>query len=184
MFTMRKFEMLGFFIISLISVILGLLFWALPSNFLVDGIGPTTDSLWQIGKLMFISILIYIFIEYFIFGRDFDNFVFAKSATLFLGPLIYIGASYVLDILLGGASFNNHIITYALGLGVGEYVSFYILREGYYFKLMNVYATVGIIMMLALYITFGRATDNFGGPIFRPMSSYQEHIRNQVNPLD
>jgi hypothetical protein len=184
MFTMRKFEMLGFFIISLISITLGLLFWVLPSNFITNGIGPTTDSLWQIGKLMFISTLIYILFEYFIFGREFDNFAFAKSATLFLGPLIYIGASYVFDILMGGASFNNHVITYALGLGLGQYISFYILREGYHFRIMNVYAVLGIIAMLTLYITLGNITDSFGGPIFRPMNSYKNYINNQLNPMD
>ena len=76
MFKMRKYEMLGFFIIPLISALLLLIFWLIPSNFIIDGIRPTTNSLWQVGKLMFISVLIYSVIEYFIFGREFDNFYF------------------------------------------------------------------------------------------------------------
>ena len=179
MFLMRKYEMLGFFIISLISIILALLFWLLPSTFLLDGLKPTTDSLWQVGKLMFVSILIYSIIEYFIFGREFHNFIFAKWATLFLGPIIFVGLSYLLDLGLGDATFNNHIVTYAIALFVGQYTSFYILRDGIYFRLMNGYATLGIVLMLAIYISYGRAADSFNAPIFRGMKGYQTYIRYQ-----
>jgi len=178
MFKMRKYEMLGFFTISLITVGLALLFWALPSSYFLDGIGPTTDSLWQVGKLMFFSISLYTLIEYFVFGREFENFIFAKSATLFIAPLVYIGASYVLDLGMGSATFNNHIITYALAVAAGQYVSFYILRDGYYFKLMNGYAMIGILLMMTLYITFGRTTDKFDNPIFQSMKSYQSTIQD------
>lgn len=184
MFLMRKYELLGFFIITLISIGLGLLFIGLPSNALIDGIRPTTDSLWQIGKLMFISILLYTVAEYFIFGRDFNNFVFAKSASLFLGPIIFIGSSYIFDILMGGVSFNNHVITFALGLGLGQYISFYILREGFYFRLMNAYALLGILTMLTVYISYGRATDSFNGPIFQPMDDYMNYINYQQEIMD
>lgn len=179
MFTMRKYEMLGFFTISIISIALAILFWALPSNFLLDGIGPTTDSLWQIGKLMFISILLYTLIEYRVFGRDFDNFIFAKSAALFIAPLIYIGLSYLFDVGMGSATLTNHIITYAIAVGLGQYVSFYILRNGYYFRLMNAYATFGILLMLAVFIGFNQIVDRFDAPIFRSMKSYQAHINYQ-----
>lgn len=179
MFIMRKYEMLGFFIISLISIALALLFWALPSNYIIDGIGPTTDSLWQMGKLMFVSTLIYTVIEYFIFGHEFDNFTFAKAAAIFIAPLIYMGASYLLDMGMGSATFNNHIITYAIAIGIGQYVSFYILRNGYYFKLMNGYAILGILLMMTLYITFGKHTDTFESPIFKSMKSYQTIIKYQ-----
>ena len=180
MFTMRKYEMLGFFIISLISIALALLFWALPSTLFIDGIRPTTDSLWQVGKLMFFSTLIYTIIEYFIFGHDFKNFIFAKSATLFIGPLVYIGASYLLDMGLGNASFNSHVVTFALALALGQYISYYIMRSEYNFRLMNEYAVLGIVLMLTIFIGFGRSVDSFNSPIFRPMKDYQTFIKYQT----
>ncbi|HHX16586.1 MAG TPA: hypothetical protein GX725_01550 [Mollicutes bacterium] len=184
MFKMRKYEMLGFFIIPLISALLLLIFWLIPSNFIIDGIRPTTNSLWQVGKLMFISVLIYSVIEYFIFGREFDNFLFSKAATLFIAPIVFMLSSYVIDILLGGASFNNHLICYILGLALGQYISYYILRVGYNFKLMNAYALFGIVLMMGLYISFGRIVDTFQNPIYRPMEQYQEHIRYQQELMD
>jgi hypothetical protein len=179
MFMMRKYEMLGFFIICLISIALAILFWALPSNYILDGIGPTTNSLWQTGKLMFVSIFIYSIIEYYIFGREFDNFIFAKAATLFLTPLIYIGISYIFDMGMGTATFNTHIVTFALAVMAGQYASYYILRNGYYFRLMNGYAVFGIVLMMALYIAFGKQTDRFANAIFQPMDNYQTTIRYQ-----
>lgn len=177
MFNMRKYEILGFFIIILISICLAIIFWLLPSNFIVDGLGPTNNSLWQIGKLMFISILVYTFIEYFVFGHDFHNFTFAKSATMFIAPIIYIGLSYIVDLGLGGASFNNHLLTYATAVATGQYISYFILRDGFYFRLMNGYAILGILLMLALYIGYGRTTDSFSSLIFKDMDGYQTHIR-------
>jgi hypothetical protein len=184
MFLMRKYELLGLFIIAFISISLGLLFWVLPSNYILDGIGPTTDSLWQIGKLMFISSLVYSIAEYYIFGRNFSNFTFAKCASIFLGPILYIGISYVLDILMGGASFNNHLVSYVFGLGIGQYTSYLILREGYYFRLMNTYAILGILLMLGIYISFGRVTDTFEGPIFKTMNNYQQYVDHQQEIMD
>ncbi|HHT38638.1 MAG TPA: hypothetical protein GXZ95_04405 [Mollicutes bacterium] len=176
---MRKYEILGFFIIPLISIALILLFLVIPPNFVINGIKPTTDSLWQVGKLLFISILIYSITEYFVFGRNFDNFFFSKAAAIFLAPIIFVLSSYVLDILLGGASLNNHIISYGLAVGLGQYISYYLLKEGYRFKLMNAYAIFGVLIMLGLYIGFGRTTDSFQGAIYKPMKEYREHIRYQ-----
>ncbi len=177
MFIMRKYEMLGFFVISLISIALSLAFRALPSNLIFDGIGPTSDSLWQVGKLMFISILIYATAEYFVFGHRFDNFTFAKAATLFISPLIYIGLSYFVDYGLGGVTFNGHVMTFAIALVIGQYLSYFILRDGFYFQLMNGYAVLGILLMLGIYISFGSITDTFNSPIFKTMDGYKEHIK-------
>lgn len=179
MFIMRKYEMLGFFIIGLISILLALLFWLLPTTFITNGIGPTNDSLWQIGKLMFFSIFIYSIIEYFIFGRKFDNFVFAKVATMFIAPLFYIAFSYILDMGMGDASINNHIIAYLTAIFVGQYASYYLLQKGYYFKLMNAYAVIGIILMLFIYIGYGNVTNSFDSPIFKPMNNYKSFIKYQ-----
>lgn len=177
---MRKYELLGFFIIPLISILLALLFWALPATVFLDGLRPTTDSLWQVGKLMFFSVLIYGVVEYFIFGHDFKNFIFAKAATLFIGPIIYIGTSYLLDLGLGNASFNSHVVTYAFAVGLGQYLSYYIMRSEYNFKLMNEYAVLGIILMSTLFIGYGRTVDTFNNPIFRPMKEYQTYIKFQT----
>jgi hypothetical protein len=176
---MKKYEVLGFFFISLISGLLAVLFWLLPSSLILDGLGPTTDSLWQVGKLMFMSILVYTIIEYFIFGRRFDNFAFAKGATLFVAPLLFIGLSYLIDLGLGNATISNHIITYLIAIVAGQYVSAYIMRSGYYFKMMNGYAIIGIILTLTMFIGYGRSVDSFNAPIFKTMNNYKTHILYQ-----
>jgi hypothetical protein len=177
MFLMRKYKILGFFIISILSIILAILFWVLPSNIITDGLGPTTDSLWQIGKLMFTSILLYSIFEYFVFGKSFKNFIFAESSTLFIGPLLYIGFGYITDTIFKSSTLNNHIIAYSFALIIGLYISYFIMKEKYYFKLMNAYALVGILTMIIICFSFGSYTDNFEGPIFKSTRHYVEYIR-------
>lgn len=177
MFRMRKYEMLGFFIISLITIGLSLLLYLMPDNYIVDGIKPTSDSLWQIGKLMFFSILIYTIIEYYLFGKNFNNFLFAKSATLFLGPIIFIGLTYIIDLGFSLATPNSRILTYMIALVFGQYASYQILKDKIYFKLMNAYAVIGIILMIGIFIGFGRITNTFESPIFRSMDESNKYIR-------
>jgi hypothetical protein len=122
---------------------------------------------------MFFSILIYSIIEYFIYGHKYDNFIFAKTATLFMAPLIFVAGCIIIDILLGGVFMNGHILVYALAIIAGQYLSYYFMHKEYYFKLMNAYGMISIIVMLGLFLNFSNPNGDNDFLIFKSMDTYK-----------
>jgi hypothetical protein len=138
---------------------------------------PLSYSLWDFAKLMFFSILIYSIAQYFIFGRHFPNFFFAKAATLFIAPILFILGSYLIDLLLGTAYITTHVLVFAISVGAGQYLSYLFMRHELHFRLMNAYAVLGTFVMLAVIFAFLQDTRTFNAPIFRPMETYQRNIQ-------
>lgn len=174
---MKKYEFSGFFAISGLSFILLLIFmFSNINNFFYNIFMPINNSLWEISKLMFSSILIYSIIEYFIFGKEYDNFIFSKVATLFIGPAIFILSSYLIDLAIGNVIDNIHVLLFVISIGLSQYLSFYFMQKEFYFNLMNAYAIVGFIVMMATLMAYSNPKLNLNAPIFRPMDNYENRI--------
>lgn len=174
---MRYYEFGGFFAIGIISVVLAVMYWLTnTTNIFIRWFLPINNSLWEMGKLMFISVLIYSVIEYVAFGRKYDNFLFSKISTLFIAPIIFVVGSYGLDLLFRNVFTITHIIVFAIAVGVGQYVSYFFMEKEYYFKLMNAFAVIALFLMLMTFLAYSNPNKSFSSPIFKPMNQYQNHI--------
>jgi len=174
----KVYEKTGVIFISLIALILGLIFTNLGVNNVIFAIlFPTSTSLWQMGKLLFTSTLIYAVIEYFVIGKHVPNFWFAKLASLLTGPLLFIGLSFIVDFAFNINSTTLHTIFFLLSTVIAQYLSFYIIDSRLYFRVMNAFGVVGALAILSIFTlyTFDRSLKS---PIFEPMNSYSESIRN------
>jgi hypothetical protein len=174
---MKKYEFGGFFAISAISLVLLLIFlFTSVDNAIYRWFFPINNSLWETGKLMFTAILLYSIVELFIFGHKYSNFIFSKSATLFIAPLIYIFGSYLIDSIIGVVYTNTHIVLFLISIGIGQYLSYYFMEREYYFKLMNAYGVIAIVIMLVTFLAYSHYKVNFNSPIFNPMNIYEKNI--------
>ncbi len=178
MINMKRLEYIGIVVISLISLSLLLL--------LVDNINyvffnlfiPMNTGIWEIGKLMFTSILIYSIVEYFSIGKKYRNFWFAKASSMLFGPSIYIFLSYFIDITIGISFLLTHIIVFVLSVGIAQYISYYFLEKELYFKLVNVYGVIAIITILTVFTVYNERRGTLHGPIFRPRDQYKVNIKS------
>src|SRR5690554_1516976 len=140
---LKKYEYWGFFVILGISALYMIFsLYINVDNIFLDWFTPISNSLWEFGKLMFSSILLYSIVEYFVFGREYPNFFFAKAATLFLAPIIFIFGSYLLDIIIGIVYPTTHILMFIIAVGLGQYFSYVIMEREFYFRYMNSYAII------------------------------------------
>ncbi len=175
---LKKSESIGFFVIAAISLIGSILFFTGYTN-IVFWFGPVSTSLWEFGRLMFSSILIYSIIQYFTIGKNFENFFFAKTATLFIAPIIFIGGSYLIDLLIGNAYMITHIFTYIIAIVLGQMLSYTFMKREFKFRLMNGYAVLSTIVMLLIFLGSITESVSYNMDIFRPMRNYQKHISNR-----
>jgi len=135
---------------------------------------PHNTSLWELGRLMFSAIILQSIIQYFAFGKMYDNFFFAKGATLFLAPIIFIGGSFLIDYIFGNIFPIVHILMFVLSLALGQMASYQFLETNYFFPLMNGYAIFGMIMTLLVLASQLYATKHFQAPIFKPISTFSQ----------
>jgi hypothetical protein len=177
MVLMKKYEYAGFFVVGLLCLIIG---WVFINNDTSYGILnlfiPMNSSLWEVGKLMFVSLLIYAIFEYFVFGNKYGNFWFAKAAGMLFGPLIYVFFSYVADVAIGNSYTLVHIIIFALCIAIAQYISYNFMQHELYFKLMNAYGVIAIIILFTIFSMYNERSDRLSGAIFEPMDEYTKTI--------
>ena len=174
---MRKSEFFGFLIICSIALALTLVFYTTNvNNWFLNMFVPVTNSLWDFGRVMFMSILIYSVFQYFVFGKFYPNFFFAKAAALFLAPMIFLIGSYYTEGLAGITYANSRILMFVLAVGLGQSISFYFLQNELYFKLMNGYAILGIVLMLSVFLANLYQSRTYNHPIFNPERPQQQNI--------
>ncbi len=176
MHTLKRNEYWGFLAILGISLgLIGVAFYTNINNIFLDWLLPINTSLWEFGKLMFTSIILYSIIAYFVYGKEYDNYFFAKAATLFLAPMIFIFGSYLVDVIIGTVYMNTHIIMFVAAVSLGQYFSYSLMREGFYFKLMNAYAVLGTVVMLVILLSLIYDAVEIQGAIYKPMEEYQQY---------
>lgn len=176
---MRKYEYLGVFNITVIFMAISIIMMFITTNSIVlASILPVNDGIFETGKLMFISILIYSIIEYYIFGKRFKNFFFSKLSTLIFAPLIFVYLTYTFDKFIGSSIALTHVFTFILALTIGQYLSYIMLAKLYHFKLMNLFAVIAILLMYGFYASFSLTNKGLIHPVYQSMTNYEDYILN------
>jgi len=176
---LRNYELIGIPIIMMITVVFSSIFSNIgDGNAWRQLIAPGNISLFQITQYMFIAIIMYSAFEYAVIGEEYKNFVFAKAASALAGPFIFLFLTYFLNTTMVYTDASLYVATFFIGVCLGQLLSYYFLKEGYYFKLMNAYGFLAIILLLMVFYVYA---DNrmFYSPLFEPLEIYE----NIVNPL-
>lgn len=176
---LRNYEIIGVPIIMVIATVLA----AMLSNFGIPApngmpfIRLSNISLFQISQYMFTSIVIYSAFEYLFIGYEYRNFFFAKAAASLAGPTIFIFLTYFFNTTIGYTDRSFYIATFFIGTTLAQYLSYFFLREGYYFRLMNAYGVLMVILLLLTFVSYSNAK-YFSSPIFQPLNHYENSKNN------
>ncbi len=92
MIIMKKIKIIGVFVIMGLSVLSHFMYeWF--NNFIFSILFPVNESIWEHMKLLVTPVLIYSFIEYFIYrkkGTRFNNFSLSCSISIIVGIVSYL----------------------------------------------------------------------------------------------
>ncbi len=176
---LRNYELIGIPVIMMIAVVFISIFSNLGAGTTIWNqlIVPGNISLFQIAQYMFMSIVIYSAFEYAVIGDDYHNFLFAKASAAIAGPFIFLFLTYFLNTTMIYTSTSIYIATFLIGVTLGQLLSYYFLREGLYFKLMNAYGVIAIILALMVFYAYS-SNRVFYSPLFEPLDTYE----NIINP--
>src|SRR6056297_3131044 len=129
----KRWEFIGVFLVFGIGSLLHFTYEWSDQNSLVAIFSPVNESVWEHLKMAFYGMLFYSVFEYLVAGHDHKNFLFAKALTA------VIAAALVVVLYYGYTEFINQsltldIIIFAIAIILAQMISYFILRNNFYFE--------------------------------------------------
>jgi len=114
-------------------------------------ISAVNESTWEHLKLAFFPTFFFSIIEYrFLKGRA-NNFILAKTVSLYVIPISIVALFYLYLWILGHDSLFLDIAIFILSIGIGQFVSYKILT---YRKLPKTYEICSLFFLFLILLAF------------------------------
>ncbi|HEX2985477.1 MAG TPA: DUF6512 family protein [Caproiciproducens sp.] len=115
---LTRWELAGFLFTVLFGSLLHFVYNWTGKNSLVGVFAPVNESTWEHLKLLFVPILFFSIVEYFAVGKNFPNYITAKSFGVVLGMLVIVIAFYTYTGIIGEHFLWADILTFLFGAAV------------------------------------------------------------------
>ena len=120
-----KWEVFGFFFISILGSVHHYTYTTLLWRPLAL-IAPVNESTWEHFKLVFWPALLFAFIEWLALRKTVNNFIVAKTAEVYLMPLV-IGVFFYTYKAFLPMSLAGNLSSFFLAVGLGQWLSYRLL---------------------------------------------------------
>ncbi len=151
MIIMKKIKIIGVFVIMGLSVLSHFLYeWC--NNFVFSILFPVNESIWEHMKLLVTPVLIYSFIEYFIYrkkGIKFNNFSLSYSISIIVGIVSYLIIYLPIDHFFGHNMIVSIVLLF-LDYVLILYISYSILNA----KVIKHSKLIGTLLIVFIYFIF------------------------------
>lgn len=148
-------EIGGFFFIGLIGAALHFTFELSNfSNMVVAFFSAVNESTWEHLKMVFWPGVFFAFIEYSYIRDRVHNFLVAKTASLFVMPLVITLGWYGYTSFTQRSIFPLDLLLFYIAVFSGQIISYKLLTRKPLSKRANVISTVGLVLMLFAFSTF------------------------------
>lgn len=119
-----KWEIIGFFIISLVGSAFHFCFeWSGYFKPLAL-FCAVNESVWEHVKMGFWPAAFYAIIEFFAFGKTKKNFIIAKTGAFYIIPIVIIAVYYLLEATIGKHTFWIDIALFVVTIFISQWFSY------------------------------------------------------------
>jgi len=149
-------EIGSFFFIGLVGAALHFTYEL--SNFssnVVAYFSAVNESTWEHLKMVFFPGLFFALIEYTYVRDQVNNYIVAKTASLFVMPLVIAIGWYIYAPIVGRSVFPVDLALFYLAVFIGQFISYKLLTRS---PLDNKYSNYAIGAFLALFLAFSTLT--------------------------
>lgn len=148
-------EIGGFFFIGLIGASLHFTFELSNfSNMLVAFFSAVNESTWEHLKMVFWPGVIFALLEYTYIRERVNNFLTAKTAGLFVMPLVITLGWYAYTPFTGRSIYKYDLMLFYLAVLVGQIVSYTILTRPPFSRRVSIATIALLVIMLVAFSTF------------------------------
>lgn len=148
-------EIGGFFFIGLVGASLHFTYELSDfSSNLVAFFSAVNESTWEHLKMAFFPGLLFALIEYTYVREKVNNYLIAKTTSLFLMPLVIVVGWYIYAPAVGRSIYPVDLTLFYLAVFIGQFTSYKLLTRPPLEKKFNTYAIGVLAVMLVAFSTF------------------------------
>ncbi len=148
-----KYHIIGFIFVLIIGSAMHFVYELSGKNPIVALFAPVNESTWEHLKLLFYPMLAFNIIEYFIYGKDYENFVAVKATALIIGMFAITASFYTYTGIIGKNFLAADILTFVIGIAAAFIYSYYKLGNGNS-TTANIIGIVLIIVFIFMFTIF------------------------------
>lgn len=127
------------------------------NNLIVGVFGAVNESTWEHLKLLFWPAFIFSIVEYFLIGRQYNNYITAKAISFYLGISLIVCLFYIYTGIVGKNFLFVDISIFIISVIVSQYVSYIITKSSIQINdtanLVSVIATI-LLVLSFIFFTF------------------------------
>lgn len=152
----KKYHIIGFIFTIIIGSLLHFTYEFSNKNIIIGYFSAINESTWEHLKLLITPIIVFSIIEYFVCGKQLDNFIIVKAFSILLGMITIVASFYTYTGIIG----NNYLVldigTFILGVFIAYYFSYKMLQTDFLYS--EKYSYIGfliifLIVFLMIYYT-------------------------------
>jgi hypothetical protein len=149
-----KWELWGIVFVLLLGALWHFVFQLTGDNKVVGAFAPVNESVWEHFKLGFWPMIIYALIEYKYIGWRTNSFFIAKTAALYIIPVIIGLVFYSYTAVIGHSILAIDIATFAVAVAIGQLISFKIMTYDELPQYLNYISLAFVVLLAALFAFF------------------------------
>lgn len=145
---LKKYHIIGFIFTIILGSLLHFTYEFSNENMIVGYFSAINESTWEHLKLLITPVIIFSIFEYFIYGKDIDNFIIVKAMSILLGMFVIVASFYTYTGIIGDNYTILDIGTFILGVFATYYFSYKMLQTNFLYKENSSYIGFFIIFLL------------------------------------
>lgn len=142
----------GFFAVSIIGTLCHFLYEISGNNFVVGLFTPISEAPFEHLKLLFFPFLLWSILEYFVYGKDIEGFIFSKALGVTLGMLFTIGTFYLYSSVIGKNILSVDILLFLVSVMMAFAFSLLAVLSGRFEK--KIYDIIGVAVLIVWCLIF------------------------------
>ena len=156
----KKFHMISGIIVAILGTLLHFTYEWSGNNRIVGIFSAINESTWEHLKLLFFPMLLTTLIGYFYIGKDYRNYICARTIAIIVSMLFTITFFYTYSGVLGKVVDWINILSFFLAFILGEYVSYRVMISN--FKCNKILACIILTVIYLLFVIFTFEPLNIG----------------------
>ncbi len=176
-----SYELAGIVFIVIVGSLLHFTFELSGHHPVVGAFSAVNESVWEHLKLGFWPALLWALIEYRYIKKSTNNFFVAKTAGIYVIPIVIPILFYSYTAVLGESVLVIDILTFVVAVIVGQLVSYKLLNYRELPDMLNTIAPVALVLLAVAFVLFTFYPPHL--PLFRDPVTGDYGITNHAHSI-
>lgn len=150
----KKYHIIGFIFTIILGSLLHFTYDISNKNMIVAYFSAINESTWEHLKLLIVPVVLFSILEYFLYGKNIENFIIVKTLSILLGMFIIVVVFYTYTGIIGKNYFLLDISLFILSVFLSYYFSYKMLQTKFLYRENSNYIGFFIMFLLIFFVIY------------------------------